>query len=87
MSTKLKLLGVDVASFGDAFGAHAGAHVISLLDTSAAVYKKLVLSPDRKHLLGGMLVGDAAAYGELLQLAQNQIALPPAPETLILPAG
>jgi nitrite reductase (NADH) large subunit len=87
MSTKLKLMGVDVASFGDAFGSHAGAHVVSLLDTSAALYKKLVLSPDRKHLLGGMLVGDASAYGELLQLAQNRIVLPPEPETLILPAG
>src|SRR6185503_4719111 len=87
MSTKLKLLGVDVASFGDAFGAHAGSHVVSIFDTSTSVYKKLVLSPDRKHLLGGMLVGDASAYGELLQIAQNQIVLPPAPETLILPAG
>jgi nitrite reductase (NADH) large subunit len=87
MSTKLKLMGVDVASFGDAFGAHKGAHVVSLLDTSAALYKKLVLSPDRKHLLGGMLVGDASAYGELLQLTQNQIVLPPEPEGLILPAG
>ena len=87
MSTKLKLMGVDVASFGDAFGGHPGAHVVSLLDTSAALYKKLVLSPDRKHLLGGMLVGDASAYGELLQLAQNRIVLPPEPETLILPAG
>jgi len=85
MSTKLKLMGVDVASFGDAFGAHAGSHVISIFDTGGAIYKKLVLSPDRKHLLGGMLVGDAAAYGQLLQLAQNQIVLPPAPETLILP--
>src|SRR5262249_49098610 len=87
MSTKLKLLGVDVASFGDAFGAHAGSHVISILDTASATYKKLVVSPDRKHLLGGILVGDAAAYGQLLQLTQNRIVLPPAPETLILPAG
>ncbi len=87
MSTKLKLMGVDVASFGDAFGNHPGAHLVSLLDTSAALYKKLVLSPDRKHLLGGMLVGDASSYGELLQLAQNRIVLPPEPESLILPAG
>ncbi|HEY6477526.1 MAG TPA: nitrite reductase large subunit NirB, partial [Polyangia bacterium] len=87
MSTKLKLMGVDVASFGDAFGAHKGAHIVSLLDTSAALYKKLVLSPDRKHLLGGMLVGDASSYAELLQLAQNQVVLPPEPESLILPAG
>ena len=87
MSTKLKLLGVDVASFGDAFASHPGAHVVSLLDSSTSVYKKLVLSPDRKHLLGGMLVGDAAAYGELTQIAQNKIILPPAPETLIVPGG
>jgi nitrite reductase (NADH) large subunit len=86
MSTKLKLLGVDVASFGDAFG-HPGTHIISLLDSSKSIYKKLVLSADRKHLLGGMLVGDASSYGELLQLAQNQIVLPPSPEELILPAG
>ena len=80
-------MGVDVASFGDAFGNQPGAHVVSLYDSSKAIYKKLVLSADRKHLLGGMLVGDAAAYGELLQLSQNQIVLPPAPEELILPAA
>jgi nitrite reductase (NADH) large subunit len=87
MSTKLKLLGVDVASFGDAFAAHAGSHVVSIFDSAGGIYKKLVLSPDRKHLLGGILVGDASSYMQLLQLAQNQIVLPPAPETLILPAA
>jgi nitrite reductase (NADH) large subunit len=87
MSTKLKLMGVDVASFGDAFGIHPGAHVVSLLDTAAATYKKLVLSADRKHLLGGILVGDASAYGNLLALAQNKVELPAAPEALIVPAG
>jgi nitrite reductase (NADH) large subunit len=87
MSTKLKLLGVDVASFGDAFATEPGSHVISIFDTAGAIYKKLVVSPDRKHLLGGILVGDASSYGQLLQLAQNQIVLPPAPETLILPTA
>jgi nitrite reductase (NADH) large subunit len=85
MSTKLKLLGVDVASFGDAFATTPGAHVLSIVDTLAEVYKKLVVSPDRKQLLGGMLVGDAAAYGQLVQLVQNGIALPPHPEDLIIP--
>jgi len=87
MSTKLKLMGVDVASFGDAFGATPGAHVISAYDTASSVYKKLVVSADRKHLLGGILVGDAAAYGQLLSLVQNQVALPPKPEELIFPQG
>ncbi len=85
MSTKLKLLGVDVASFGDAFATAPGAHVVSTFDTVTAVYKKLVLSADRKHLLGGILVGDAAQYGQLLQLVQNQLPLPPRPEDLIFP--
>jgi nitrite reductase (NADH) large subunit len=87
MSTKLKLLGVDVASFGDAFASVPGAHVVSTFDTASAVYKKLVLSSDKKQLLGGILVGDAAQYGQLLSLVQNQVTLPEHPETLILPAA
>ena len=84
MSTKLKLMGVDVASFGDAFAATHGAHVISVVDTLSEVYKKLVVSPDKKLLLGGVLVGDAGNYGQLVQLVQNQIPLPPHPEDLLM---
>ncbi|HVR63227.1 MAG TPA: nitrite reductase large subunit NirB [Polyangia bacterium] len=85
MSTKLKLLGVDVASFGDAFGLDAGAHTLSLVDTVAGIYKRLVVSADKQRLLGGILVGDAAAYGQLLAMVQNRVALPAAPDELILP--
>lgn len=85
MSTKLKLLGVDVASFGDAFGSKAGARVISLFDGVSKVYKKLVLSGDERRLLGGMLVGDASRYAELASLTQNAIPLPEHPEELLLP--
>jgi nitrite reductase (NADH) large subunit len=85
MSTKLKLLGIDVASFGDAFGNTPGAKVIVINDAVAGTYKKLVLDEGGQRLLGGILVGDAVAYGTLLQLMQNQMALPPHPEDLILP--
>ncbi len=85
MSTKLKLLGVDVASFGDNFGKTPGAKEIAIADTINGTYKKLVLSQDGKLLLGGILVGDASAYGTLLQFVQNQITLPPYPEDLLLP--
>ena len=85
-STKLKLLGVDVASFGDAFATTPGARLLSFFDGNAAVYKKLVLSSDGTRLLGGVLVGDAAAYAELHRLAGADTALPPHPEDLILPA-
>lgn len=85
MSTKLKLLGVDVASFGDGFGRTADSKTISVVDSIQGTYKKLVLNQDGSRLLGGILVGDASAYGTLLQLVQNDIALPPHPEDLLMP--
>ncbi len=85
MSAKLKLLGVDVASFGDAFAKTPGARVVSLFDTTKQVYKKLVLSEDKKLLLGGILVGDASGYGQLVTFVQNKVTLPPNPEDLVLP--
>jgi nitrite reductase (NADH) large subunit len=86
MSSKLKLLGVDVASFGDAFGLEAGAHTLSLVDSVQGVYKKLVVSADKERLLGGILVGDAAAYTQLLAMVQSRTKLPPDPDEMILPA-
>jgi len=85
MSTKLKLLGVDVGSFGDAHATRPGSRVISFTDSVAGIYKKLVVSADRQRLLGGVLVGEASGYGHLLSLTQNQIPLPGEPEQLILP--
>jgi len=87
MSTKLKLLGVDVASFGDAFGLDAGAHTVSLIDNVAGVYKQLVVSADKQRLLGGILVGDASAYGQMLAMVQSKAALPAKLESLIVPAA
>jgi len=87
MSTKLKLLGVDVASFGDNFARTLGAKELAVNDSVAGTYKKLVVDAEGKLLLGGILVGDAEAYGTLLQLMQNQIELPDNPLGLLLPAG
>jgi nitrite reductase (NADH) large subunit len=85
LSTKLKLLGVDVASFGDAHGRSPGAREIVYSDLVADVYKKLVVSEDGKSVLGGILIGDATAYGSLLQMMLNRMPVPPHPEELILP--
>jgi len=87
MSTKLKLLGVDVASFGDAFATEPGALELVYADAVAGVYKKLVVSEDATRLLGGILVGDASAYGVLRPMVSSGIALPANPEELILPAS
>jgi nitrite reductase (NADH) large subunit len=85
MSTKLKLMGVDVASIGDAHGATPNALNYVYTDEVAGVYKKLVVSGDRRYLLGAILVGDASDYGSLLQMALNPLPLPEHPEDLILP--
>jgi nitrite reductase (NADH) large subunit len=87
MSTKLKLLGVDVASFGDAQGRTPGAQSYQWTHGPQQIYKKIVVSADNKTLLGGVLVGDASEYATLVQMMLNGIALPKEPETLILPAS
>ncbi|MFF1353252.1 nitrite reductase large subunit NirB [Streptomyces sp. NPDC058297] len=84
LSTKLKLLGVDVASFGDAHGAADGCLDVVYSDSRSGTYKKLVVGPEGE-LLGGILVGDAEAYATLRALTGS---VPPvAPEQLVLPAG
>ena len=84
MSTKLKLLGVDVASFGDAMGVTPNSLEVVVNDAVKQTYAKLVLSDDAKTLLGGVLVGDASAYGVLRPMVGGQ--LPGDPMALIAPA-
>lgn len=87
MSTKLKLMGVDVASIGDAQGRTPHCKTFSYTDELRQTYKKIVTSADGKQLLGAVLVGNADEYGTLLQMALNGIALPADPEFLILPSS
>jgi nitrite reductase (NADH) large subunit len=85
MSTKLKLLGVDVASFGDAMGHTPDCLEVVVNDAVNQTYAKLVLSDDAKTLLGGILVGDASSYGVLRPMVGER--LPGDPMALIAPAG
>ncbi len=85
MSTKLKLLGVDVASIGDAHAASPGARTYSFIDERRQVYKKLVVNEDGSRVLGGVLVGNTDDYGSWLQTMLNGLPLPEHPEDLILP--
>jgi nitrite reductase (NADH) large subunit len=84
MSTRLKLMGVDVCSIGDAHAQTPGSR--SYVYTDEVVYKKLVVSGDARQVLGAILVGDAADYGMLLQRVLNAVPLPEHPEDLILPS-
>ena len=85
MSAKLKLLGVDVGSIGDAKSKTTNCQSYIYLDETIPIYKKLVVSADNKQLLGAVLVGDTSDYGSLLQLMLNNMPLPEHPDTLILP--
>ncbi|MET0342964.1 MAG: nitrite reductase large subunit NirB [Polyangiales bacterium] len=84
MSTKLKLMGVDVASFGEAFSTEEGARSLSIVDDVREVYKRVIISGDGKRLLGGMLVGDASDYDYLASLAKDGGALPASLEALVV---
>ena len=86
MSTKLKLMGVDVASIGDAHGTTPNSRSYTYVNDREEVYKKIVVSEDDKYLLGAVLIGDAAEYGSLLQFMLNKMELPSEPEGLILPS-
>ncbi|MGW3343549.1 nitrite reductase large subunit NirB [Nonomuraea rubra] len=77
MSTKLKLLGVEVAQFG----AMDGALDVTYMDPVAGVYKKLFISDDAQTLLGGICVGDASPYTSLRPFVGK--SLPASPSDLL----
>jgi nitrite reductase (NADH) large subunit len=84
MSTKLKLIGVDVASFGEPFALGNEIRSVAFEDTMKGVYKRINISADGKQLIGGILIGDAEQYNMLLQTCKNKTVLPPNPEDIML---
>ncbi|WP_114326238.1 nitrite reductase large subunit NirB [Candidatus Colwellia aromaticivorans] len=87
MSTKLKLMGMDVGSIGDAHARTEGCKSYVYSNEPDQIYKKIVVSPDGKELIGAVLVGDTSEYDSLLQYALNGIELPENPDGLILPSS
>ncbi|MEJ5350933.1 MAG: nitrite reductase large subunit NirB [Melioribacteraceae bacterium] len=82
MSTKLKLIGAEVASFGDALG-KSEHHSIVYKNHNKGLYKRINISSDGKYLLGGILIGDTKDYNKLLQIYKNKLILPVNSEELI----
>ncbi|TQV76851.1 nitrite reductase large subunit [Aliikangiella marina] len=85
MSTKLKLMGVEVGSIGDAHGNTAGSQSYTYENQPQGIYKKIVVNHDGTKLIGAVLVGDTSDYDSLLQYMLNGIDLPEHAESLILP--
>ncbi len=84
MSTQLKLIGVEVASFGDPFIENDTVTAIVYENKFSGIYKRINVTKDGKTLLGGILVGDSSDYNSLFQIYSNAMALPKNPEDLIL---
>jgi nitrite reductase (NADH) large subunit len=84
-ATKLKLSGVEVASFGDALAVSEGALEVVYADPARGLYQKIVVSNDAKTLLGGIFVGDAAPYTALRPLLGRE--LPGEPGAYLSAAG
>jgi nitrite reductase (NADH) large subunit len=72
-ATKLKLAGVEVASFGDAMARTDRALEVVYADPARGLYQKLVVSDDAKTLLGGIFVGDASPYASLRPLLGREL--------------
>ncbi|MGH9130047.1 MAG: nitrite reductase large subunit NirB [Acidimicrobiales bacterium] len=85
-ATKLKLLGVDVASFGDAHARAPGAQVIVLTDNVALIHKRLVLD-SAGQISGGVLVGDGSGFDALVSMAAGTLPTPKAPAVLLMAPG
>lgn len=84
MSTQLKLIGVEVASFGDPFIENEEVTAIVYENKFSGIYKRINVTKDGKTLLGGILVGDSSDYNGLFQIYSNAMPLPKNPEDLIL---
>ena len=87
MSTKLKLLGVDVASIGDAQMKTPESQEVVLQDNAAGVYKKLVINAKGDRLLGAILVGNNQDYSNFLTCYLDNTPLPTHAAALLLDAS
>mmetsp|Transcript_7016 Transcript_7016/g.15447 ORF Transcript_7016/g.15447 Transcript_7016/m.15447 type:complete len:1100 (-) Transcript_7016:100-3399(-) len=87
LSTKLKLLGCDVASFGENQPSPDDPDVSNLVwnDPLGGIYRKLIFNKAGSRLRGGILVGDASDYSKLHALAVKGGELPENPAMLLAP--
>ncbi|KAI8846272.1 hypothetical protein BC829DRAFT_269371 [Chytridium lagenaria] len=85
MLTKLKLMGVHVASFGDYFADELKCVPLTFRDPFAGIYKKFLFNIAGTKLLGGILVSDTTDYSKLVSLSKSHKPLTSPPHTYLLP--
>lgn len=87
MSTKLKLLGVEVGSIGDAHGQSADSAAYTFEDPLKKIYLRMNVNTQKQRVQGAVLVGNCQNYDQILQYFLNDIAIPESPEQLLLPSS
>jgi nitrite reductase (NADH) large subunit len=66
VTTKLKVMGVELASMGDAKPADSNDEVVVYREPGSGIYKKVIVRGDR--IAGAILLGDVEAAGTLKQM-------------------
>ncbi len=87
LSTKLKLLGVDVASFGLSNATGDGIDELVYNDPVNRIFRRLVLDADTGALLGGAFVGDASGFELLTAVTLGQATQPDDLPAYVLPSS
>jgi len=70
ISTKLKLIGVDVASFGNVHNSND--YVIKYKNEEKNIYKKIFINRETKEIEGGIFIGDLSNYDVLVNAVINK---------------
>ena len=87
LSTKLKLLGVDVASFGRSNAGGDDVDELVYNDPVNKVFRRLALDATTGALVGGALVGDTSGYELLTAITLGLAAQPDDLPAYVLPAS
>lgn len=72
--TKLKVMGVELASLGEKEPGLAKDEVIVYRDPSRGIYKKMIVRDNRIH--GAILLGDTTLANDLMRLYRRKVELP-----------
>lgn len=91
LSTRLKLMGVEVATVGDSvlppgYDADSVTSIV-VQDDISGVYKKMIIHRATNTLVGAILVGSSEDYGGLVQAYRAKTTLPERPITLVMQGG
>lgn len=73
-STKLKVMGVDLAVMGEKEAFDSSDEIVTYTDPASGIYKKLIIRDNQ--LIGAILLGDGHAIPRLLQAFERGAPLP-----------